>query len=113
MTSSRYTTNFDVYIFNGASQSGQLRQSNTDIHFEMIIVLILIGWIVIGVESERCASFHAALEAGQPVYTPAKSTLADGLAVPKVGINSLATAAPLVDKCIVVPEEFIAMAILR
>jgi len=68
---------------------------------------------VIGVESERCASFRAAMEAGQPVYTAAKSTLADGLAVPKVGINSLATAAPLVDKCIAVPEEFIAMAILR
>merc|ERR1712071_520928 len=38
---------------------------------------------VIGVESERCASFRAAMEAGQPVYTAAKSTLADGLAVPK------------------------------
>lgn len=68
---------------------------------------------VIGVESERCASFSSALQAGQPIYTKADSTLADGLAVPKVGINALATAAPLVDKCVVVKEEFIAMAILR
>ena len=69
--------------------------------------------IVIGVESERCASFSSALKVGQPIYTKADSTLADGLAVPKVGINSLATAAPLVDKCVVVKEEYIAMAILR
>ena len=34
-------------------------------------------------------------------------------AVPKVGINALATARPLVDKCVVVKEEYIAMAILR
>ncbi|XP_057373337.1 L-threonine ammonia-lyase-like isoform X2 [Daphnia carinata] len=68
---------------------------------------------VIGVESERCASFSSALKVGQPIYTKADSTLADGLAVPKVGINSLATAAPLVDKCVVVKEEYIAMAILR
>ncbi|KAK4015863.1 hypothetical protein OUZ56_030833 [Daphnia magna] len=68
---------------------------------------------VIGVESERCASFSCALKVGQPIYTKAESTLADGLAVPRVGINSLATAAPLVDKCVVVKEEYIAMAILR
>ena len=68
---------------------------------------------IIGVESERCASFQAAFTSGQPVYTPADSTLADGLAVPKVGVNALATALPLVDKCITVSEEYIAMAILR
>lgn len=68
---------------------------------------------MIGAESERCASFSSALKAGKPVYTKADSTLADGLAVPKVGVNSLATAAPLVDKCVVVKEEYIAMAILR
>ena len=31
-----------------------------------------------GVESERCASFTASLEAGKPIYTKASSTLADG-----------------------------------
>lgn len=51
-----------------------------------------------GVESERCASFSQAMKAGKPVYVKAESTLADGLAVPKVGVNAFATAAPLVDK---------------
>lgn len=68
---------------------------------------------VYGIEPERCASFKAAMEAGKPVYTKAMSTLADGLAVPTVGVNAFATAAPLVDKIVVVSEEFIALAILR
>jgi len=50
---------------------------------------------------------------GKPVYTPVASTLADGLAVPLVGFKSFATAAPLIDKIVVVKEEFIALAILR
>jgi threonine dehydratase len=53
-----------------------------------------------GVESERCASFSKALKAGKPVYTPIESTLADGLAVPMVGYNAFATAAPLIDKMV-------------
>jgi threonine dehydratase len=68
---------------------------------------------IYGVESERCASFKAAMDAGKPVYTTAEPTLADGLAVPTVGVNAFATAAPLVDKIIAVREEFIALAILR
>ena len=55
-----------------------------------------------GVESERCASFTASLEAGKPVYTKTHSTLADGLAVPLVGVNAFATAAPLIDKMVIV-----------
>lgn len=35
-------------------------------------------------ESEQCPSFTAALSAGEPVYTKAHPSLADGLAVPKV-----------------------------
>jgi len=34
--------------------------------------------VIKGVESERCASFSAALEAGRPVHTAAQPTLADG-----------------------------------
>lgn len=49
-------------------------------------------------ESEKCASFSGAMKAGKPIYVKAESTLADGLAVPKVGVNAFATAAPLVDK---------------
>ncbi|KAK6165469.1 hypothetical protein SNE40_022393 [Patella caerulea] len=68
---------------------------------------------IIGVESERCASFSSALKEGKPVYTKASSSLADGLAVPMVGVNAFITAKPLIDKMVVVKEEFIALAILR
>ena len=39
---------------------------------------------VIGVEPEFCASYTAALKAGQPVPAPFTPTLADGLAVPVI-----------------------------
>ena len=48
-----------------------------------------------------------------PVYCPNASTLADGLAVPQVGYNAYATITPILDKMIVVKEEWIALAILR
>jgi threonine dehydratase len=38
--------------------------------------------------------------AGHPVFTDCQSTLADGLAVPLVGANAYATAAPLIDKIV-------------
>lgn len=66
-----------------------------------------------GVESEKCPSFTRALENKAPIYTPNKETLADGLAVPQVGYNAFATTVPLLDKMIVVKEEWIALAILR
>ncbi|KAK7468186.1 hypothetical protein BaRGS_00036599 [Batillaria attramentaria] len=68
---------------------------------------------IIGVESERCASFSAALKAGHPVYTKSLSTLADGLAVPTIGVNAFCTAKSLIDKMVTVKEEYIALAILR
>ncbi|XP_069128311.1 L-threonine ammonia-lyase-like isoform X2 [Argopecten irradians] len=82
---------------------------------------------IIGVESETCPSFAEALKAGKPVYTSTTSTLADGtlkagkmistladgLAVPTVGVNAFVTAAPLIDKMVVVEEQSIALAILR
>ncbi|XP_065371231.1 L-threonine ammonia-lyase [Calliphora vicina] len=68
---------------------------------------------VIGVESAKCPSFSRAMENNGPVHTPIKNTLADGLAVPKVGYNAYVTAVPLIDKMVVVEEEWIALAILR
>ncbi|KAK9886664.1 hypothetical protein WA026_017583 [Henosepilachna vigintioctopunctata] len=68
---------------------------------------------IIGVESERCASFTKAQESGKPTQTNIEGTLADGLAVPKVGYNAWATAKNHVDKMVVVQEEWIAVAILR
>ncbi|XP_071953535.1 L-threonine ammonia-lyase-like [Antedon mediterranea] len=69
--------------------------------------------LVIGVESEECASFKASLEAGRPVYTAAGPTLADGLAVPLVGVNAFETAKDIIDKVVTVSEDFIALSILR
>uniref|UniRef100_A0A1B0DR72 L-serine deaminase n=1 Tax=Phlebotomus papatasi TaxID=29031 RepID=A0A1B0DR72_PHLPP len=68
---------------------------------------------IIGVESDKCPSFSRAMEHGGPILTPNMATLADGLAVPTVGYNAFATAVPLLDKMVVVREEWIALAILR
>lgn len=68
---------------------------------------------IIGVESKATASFTAALKAGQPVAIPRQPTLADGLAVLKVGANSFALARDRVDKVVRVEESYIAQAILR
>jgi threonine dehydratase len=68
---------------------------------------------VIGVEPERAASFTAALNAGRPLLIEMKPTLADGLAVPKVGDNAFAIARQLVDKTLLVTEHELALAILR
>lgn len=66
-----------------------------------------------GVESEKCPSFSKAMERGEPVKVKIEPTLADGLAVPMVGYNAFETATPLIDKMVVVKEEWIALAILR
>merc|ERR1719270_2658591 len=71
------------------------------------------GVKIIGVEPERCPSFITAMRHGAPVKTPTEPSLADGLTVPKVGCNALATAAPLIDKMVTVTEEWIAISILR
>merc|ERR1712012_784665 len=68
---------------------------------------------IIGVEPERCPSFAMALKAGTPVFTPTTPSIADGLTVPTVGCNAVATAAPLIDKMVTVSEEWVAIAILR
>ncbi len=68
---------------------------------------------IIGVEPERAASFTAAMQAGRPVRVEMKPTLADGLAVAKVGENAFQIARDLVDKVVLVGEHDIALAILR
>lgn len=68
---------------------------------------------VIGVESSATASFSAALKKGHPVTIPRKSTLADGLAVLRVGDNAFPLARDHVDRIVKVSEEWIALAILR
>jgi threonine dehydratase len=71
------------------------------------------GIDIIGVEPANAASFAQAVMAGGPVPTAVKPTLADGLAVPRVGPNAFAIASPLIDELITVSEHDIALAILR
>lgn len=68
---------------------------------------------VIGVEPVRAASFGPALAAGRPVRCEVQPTLADGLAVPEVGIHAFEIARRYVDRVLDVGEQDIALAILR
>uniref|UniRef100_A0A8R1DZB1 Serine racemase n=1 Tax=Caenorhabditis japonica TaxID=281687 RepID=A0A8R1DZB1_CAEJA len=68
---------------------------------------------VIGVVSETCQAIIKSLQAGTPVYTPTRPTLADGLAVPSIGVNAFASLLGKVDKVISVAENDIAVSILR
>lgn len=67
---------------------------------------------VIGVESEVYASMTAALAAGHPVEMPRRTSIADGIAVRRVGRHTLALAQRYVDDIVTVSEEQIAAAIL-
>ncbi len=68
---------------------------------------------VFGVEAQVVPTYTRALEAGGPVLIPLKPTLADGLAVGRVGDLSFAMARPLVERVVMVTEEQISLAILR
>eukprot|EP00471_Norrisiella_sphaerica_P002625 CAMPEP_0184485898 /NCGR_PEP_ID=MMETSP0113_2-20130426/7466_1 /TAXON_ID=91329 /ORGANISM="Norrisiella sphaerica, Strain BC52" /LENGTH=462 /DNA_ID=CAMNT_0026867553 /DNA_START=321 /DNA_END=1709 /DNA_ORIENTATION=+ len=68
---------------------------------------------VIGVEPKLCASYTASLGAGKVVDHTAGATLADGLAVPRIGENAFLTAKDRVDKIICVDESSIALSVLR
>ncbi|MGA1265771.1 MAG: threonine ammonia-lyase [Phycisphaerales bacterium] len=71
------------------------------------------GVQVVGVEPERCPSLTRALAAGHPVDAFDGPTLADGLAVPRVGERAFALARERVDRVVTVSEEDISLAILR
>lgn len=68
---------------------------------------------VIGVEPEAAASFSAAIRSGTPSPFSVQYTLADGLAVAQAGREALGIARPLIDRVVTVPEDSIALAILR
>jgi threonine dehydratase len=67
---------------------------------------------VIGVQSEEMPGMRAALQAGERVTVPAAATIADGIAVRRVGLHTLALAQRFVDEIVTVSEEEIANAIL-
>ncbi len=68
---------------------------------------------IIAVEPAAAGSFSASLAAGKPVQVAIRPTLADGLAVAKVGETSFPIAAPLVDRVVTVGEEGLSLAVLR
>jgi len=67
---------------------------------------------VIGVQSARVPSMKAALEAGAPVEVPPAPTLADGIAVRRVGALTLPLVQRYVDDIVTVDEEELAGAVL-
>ena len=69
--------------------------------------------LVYGVEPTCAASYTASLQAGHPVEIPNQPTLADGLAVNRVGDTAFNIARQYVDKVVTVDEHWIALAILR
>ncbi|KAL9951142.1 hypothetical protein ACROYT_G043755 [Oculina patagonica] len=70
---------------------------------------------IIGVESQTCASFQPAMDAGQPtkVNVDHRTTLTDALSVPEVGKNAFHIARGLVDKLVAVSEDHIGLAVLK
>ncbi|HEV3137134.1 MAG TPA: threonine ammonia-lyase [Pirellulales bacterium] len=79
----------------------------------LAVKAIMPGVRIIGVEPERAAGFIAALAAGRPVKVPLQPTLADGLAVGKVGELAFSIAAARVDRVVTVSEEELSSAMLR
>ncbi|XP_013171038.1 PREDICTED: L-threonine ammonia-lyase-like [Papilio xuthus] len=68
--------------------------------------------LVYGAQSEVIPTFFESLEKGQPVTKPMQHSLADGIAMPYVGVNAFYNALPLVDRMILLKEDWIARSIL-
>jgi threonine dehydratase len=67
---------------------------------------------VIGVQTARVPSMQVALAKGEPVEVAPASTIADGIAVRRAGVETLPLVARYVDSVVTVEEEEIASAIL-
>jgi threonine dehydratase len=67
---------------------------------------------VIGVQAERVAGMRAALAAGNPIPIPPATTIADGIAVRRVGELTLPLVQRYVDDMVTVSETELARAIL-
>ncbi len=67
---------------------------------------------IVGVQTARLPSMQAALQQQGPVDLPAKSTLADGIAVRRAGQRTVPLVSRYVDRMVTVDEDDIAEAIL-
>lgn len=68
---------------------------------------------ILAVEADHAPGFTAALAAGHPVTINAQPTLADGLAVGRVGELAFKLIRPLLDEITTVDEEALALAVFR
>jgi threonine dehydratase len=68
---------------------------------------------IIGVEATNAAAFSAALTAGKPIDSPVTPTLADGLAVSRVGELPFSIAKSRIDKIVQTSEEELSLAVMR
>lgn len=68
---------------------------------------------IIAVEPAHAAGLTVALGVGRPVEVPVSRTLADGLAVSRVGNNTFALSRGLIDRCVTVTEDELALALLE
>ena len=71
------------------------------------------GVAIVGVEPEAAACLTRALDLGGPESVPLGSTLADGLAVARLGVAPFEIVRRVVDRVVTVDEASIALAILR
>ncbi|XP_026494237.1 L-threonine ammonia-lyase-like [Vanessa tameamea] len=69
--------------------------------------------LVYGVQSERLPTFYKSLEAGEPITLPYEPSIAEAIAMPYVGVNAFRNAQNLLDKMLLVKEDWIARAILH
>lgn len=68
---------------------------------------------IIGVQAKNAPAFTVSMRRGESTFHPVGSTLADGLAVSLPGVNAVETAKDIVDRMILISEDYIASAILR
>ncbi len=67
---------------------------------------------VIGVQVDTCAPFPGSLAAGEPIAVDSALTIADGIAVKRPGVLTLAMIGRLVDRIVVVGEDDVAEAMV-
>lgn len=68
---------------------------------------------IVAVEPAHAAGLTVALGVGRPVKVPVSRTLADGLAVSQVGDATFALTRGLIDRCVTVTEDELALALLE
>ncbi|CAK1550493.1 unnamed protein product [Leptosia nina] len=69
--------------------------------------------LVYGVQSEKIPTFFKSLEMGERTNLPWQSSTADSIAMPSIGVNAFHTVKPLLDKMLLVNEDWITRSVLH